>query len=95
MKTVHTVERNQQRHNMSNKQNDIINEDREETFQELAEKAEELKDETKGFADIRYRAHCAKCGKKLSDWALQLPEDRRFCYDCQKPSFERFKKVWK
>jgi formylmethanofuran dehydrogenase subunit E len=61
----------------------------------MSTKQNDIIAETNHELDIRYRAHCAKCGHKLSDWALQLPEDKRFCYDCKKPSFERFKKVWK
>ena len=45
--------------------------------------------------DIRYLAHCYKCGIALGDWALNLPEEERFCYDCKGPKIENLKKKWK
>lgn len=31
--------------------------------------------------DIRYQGVCIKCGAKLGDWALHVPQDKRLCWD--------------
>jgi len=33
--------------------------------------------------DIRYRGVCRKCGNPLGDWALEVPVEKRVCYDCK------------
>ena len=60
----------------------------------MSNKQNDIIKEQQAETDIRYRAKCFQCGAKLSDWALQLPEDLRFCYNCKGPKIENLKKKW-